>query len=124
MRAALELLRDLDPPGRRIVVCGDMAELGQQAGALHWQLGHQVVTIGRADLLIACGEFARHVVTAARAAGMARARSIPCPSVDEALPYLGQAIMPGDTVLVKGSRVMGMERVVEALAQYPRRRTA
>lgn len=124
MRAALELLRDLDPPGRRIVVAGDMAELGAQAGALHWQLGHQVVSVGGADLLIACGEFARHVVAAARAAGMPRAYSIPCRSVEEALPYLGQAIVPGDTVLVKGSRAMGMERVVEALEQYPRRRSA
>jgi UDP-N-acetylmuramoyl-tripeptide--D-alanyl-D-alanine ligase len=124
MRAALELIRDLDPPGRRIIVSGDMAELGEQSGALHWQFGHQVVTLARADLLIACGQFARHVVAAARAAGMPRTRSIPCRTVDEALPYLGQAIMPGDTVLVKGSRVMGMERVVEALTQYPRRRSA
>jgi UDP-N-acetylmuramoyl-tripeptide--D-alanyl-D-alanine ligase len=124
MRAALELLRDLDPPGRRIVVSGDMAELGDQAGALHWQFGHQVVTLARADLLIACGQYARHVVAAARAAGLARARSIPCRTVEEALPYLGQAIMPGDTVLVKGSRVMGMERVVAAMEQYPRRRSA
>jgi UDP-N-acetylmuramoyl-tripeptide--D-alanyl-D-alanine ligase len=124
MHAALELLRDLDPPGRRIVVAGDMAELGEQAGALHWQFGHQVVTLAQADLLIACGQYARHVVAAARAAGMARAHSIPCRTVDDAMPYLGQAIMPGDTVLVKGSRVMEMERVVAALEHYPRRRSA
>ncbi len=124
MHAALELLRDLDPPGRRIVVSGDMAELGEQAGALHWQFGHQVVTLAQADLLIACGQYARHVVAAARAAGMPRAHSIPCRTVDEAMPYLGQAIVPGDTVLVKGSRVMEMERVVAAFEQYPRRRSA
>jgi UDP-N-acetylmuramoyl-tripeptide--D-alanyl-D-alanine ligase len=124
MRAALELLRDFDAPGRRIVVCGDMAELGQETGILHWRLGRQIATICRASLLIACGEHARHVVAAARSAGMTRGRTIRCDRAEDALPYLGQALAPGDVVLVKGSRVMGMERIVEALQQYPLRRSA
>jgi len=124
MRAALELLRDFDAPGRRIVVCGEMAELGQETAILHWQLGRQIVTICRADLLIACGAHARHVVAAARSAGMTPARTIACARVEDALPYLGQAITPGDVVLIKGSRIMGMERIVEALEQYPLRRSA
>ncbi|MBN2475854.1 MAG: UDP-N-acetylmuramoyl-tripeptide--D-alanyl-D-alanine ligase [Pirellulales bacterium] len=124
MQATLRLMRDFDPPGRRIVVLGDMAELGERAVALHWQLGKRVVTIGQGELLIACGRFARHVVAGARAAGLPRARAIPCDRVEQALPYLGQAIQPGDVVLVKGSRMMAMERVVEALDNYPRRRGA
>jgi UDP-N-acetylmuramoyl-tripeptide--D-alanyl-D-alanine ligase len=124
MRAALELLRDFDAPGRRIVVCGDMAELGQETEKLHWRLGQQIVSICRADLLIACGQYARHVVAAARSAGMQFGRAIPCARADDALPYLGQAITPGDVVLIKGSRVMGMERIVAALEQYPLRHSA
>lgn len=124
MRAALELLRDFDMPGRRIVVCGDMAELGDAAAPLHWQLGRDVVNLCGADLLIACGQYSRHVVSAARAAGMPTARAIPCVTLDDALPFLGQAIMPGDAVLVKGSRVMAMERLIDALDRFPRRRTA
>ena len=124
MCAALELLREMEAPGRRIVVCGDMAELGTQSVALHWQLGKQVAEVAAADLLIACGQFARHVVAGARAGGMAAGRTIACQQSEEILPHLGQAVVPGDVVLVKGSRVMGMERVVEALEQFPRRRSA
>jgi len=124
MRAALELVREFDVPGRRIVVAGDMAELGEEAVPLHWQLGKQVVTVAGAELLIACGRFARHVVAGARAAGMPHARAIPCENVEDTLPYLGQAMLPGEAVLVKGSRLMAMERVIEALRTYPQRRSA
>ena len=124
MRAALELLREFDAPGRRIVVCGDMAELGDESDRLHRQLGERIVTLCGADLLIACGSFAHQVVAGARGAGMPKTRAIPCNTPDQTLPYLGQAILPGDVVLVKGSRAMAMERVVEALATYPRRRSA
>lgn len=124
VRAALELLRDFETSGRRIVVCGDMAELGSEAPLLHSQLGNQVVTLCGADLLIACGEYAGHVVAAARAAGMPHAHAIPCRSPEDALPFLGQAILPGDVVLVKGLRVLAMERIVDALHSYPRRRSA
>ena len=124
MQAALELIRDFDAPGRRVIVTGDMAELGEKSIALHWRLGKQIVTLGGGDLLIACGRFARHVVAGARAAGLPRVRTIPCDTVDNTLPYLGQAIQPGDVVLVKGSRSMAMERVIEALEKQPRRRSA
>lgn len=124
MRAALQLLSEIDAPGRRIVVSGDMAELGDEAAALHWEFGQQAVALGGAELVIACGQYARCVVAGARAAGLPKNHAIPCETPDGALPYLGQAILPGDVALVKGSRMMAMERVIQALERFPRRRTA
>jgi len=115
MRAALELLRDFDAPGRRIVVCGDMRELGPASDDFHRRLGDEVVTLCGADMLVACGEHAPAVVEAARRAGMPRHRTVSCRAPEDALPYLDESISAGDVVLVKGSRVMAMERVVESL---------
>jgi UDP-N-acetylmuramoyl-tripeptide--D-alanyl-D-alanine ligase len=124
MRAALELLHDFDTNGRRIVICGDMAELGSQASALHWQMGKDIVQLGGAELIIACGQFARHVTSGARSTGLMRARAVPCDTIEDAVPYVHQAVLPGDIVLVKGSRVMAMERLIEALRQYPQQKSA
>jgi UDP-N-acetylmuramoyl-tripeptide--D-alanyl-D-alanine ligase len=117
MRAALSLLRECETPGRRIAVCGDMAELGKRSAALHWAAGKQIFSLGNAELLFACGQFAAEVVSGARAAGMPHARAVVCANAEAVTPRLEQAIQPGDVVLVKGSRVMSMERVVQALRQ-------
>ncbi len=113
MRAALELLRDFDAPGRRIVVCGDMRELGEATEKLHRTLGDQVVTLCGADLLVACGDHAQDVVAGARAAGMPHARSVACRELDELLARGDVSLRAGDVVLVKGSRAMAMERLVQ-----------
>jgi UDP-N-acetylmuramoyl-tripeptide--D-alanyl-D-alanine ligase len=115
MRAALELLRDFDAPGRRIVVCGDMRELGAAANDLHRTLGDEVVTVCGADLLIACGSHARDVVDGAHAAGMPRGHAVACQEPQEMLARREAILRPGDVVLVKGSRAMAMEQLVAAL---------
>jgi UDP-N-acetylmuramoyl-tripeptide--D-alanyl-D-alanine ligase len=116
MRAALELLRDFDAPGRRIVICGDMRELGPAAGHLHRHLGDQVVTLCGADMLVACGDHATDVVDGALAAGMPRSRAVAVGSADELLAHFETEFEPGDVVLIKGSRALGMERLVELLS--------
>ncbi len=123
MRAALELLREFQTTGRRIVVTGDMGELGDESETLHRELGKQIVDTAGADLLVACGRFARCVADGALAAGMSRARAIAVASADDASRCLNREILPGDVVLVKGSRMMAMERIVELLARGPNENT-
>ncbi|HEX4148236.1 MAG TPA: UDP-N-acetylmuramoyl-tripeptide--D-alanyl-D-alanine ligase, partial [Pirellulales bacterium] len=110
MRAALEVLRDFDSPGQRIVVCGDMRELGPESIKLHRTLGDEVVTLCGADLLVACGEFAEEVVAGAQAAGMSPTRTIVCRQPEEAGRQVSERLAAGDVVLVKGSRTTAMER--------------
>jgi len=124
MTAALELLRDFEAQGRRVVICGDMAELGTESKEWHYHVGQQVVSIGGADLLVACGNFARDVVTGARDAGMPLGRAIACTTPREALPLLHGQLLSGDVVLVKGSRAMAMENIVDALQVRERRMAA
>jgi len=124
MRAALELLRDFDSPGRRIVVCGDMRELGPGAVRLHRELGDEVVTRCGADVLVACGDHADDVVAGARAAGMPRGQTVACRDPLEAVPFVRRTLADGDVLLVKGSRAMALERVVHELQGDARRRAA
>ncbi len=121
VRAALELLREIDAPGKRIVVAGDLGEMGEAAGQWHRWMGEEIVSLCGADLLIACGQHADDVTTAAAAAGMPRERAIACHRWEETLGVLSGSLKSGDVVLVKGARTLGLERIVESLAS---RRTA
>ena len=117
VRAALDLIRDFDTAGRRIVVLGDMVELGDESDSSHWQIGAEVVTRCGADLLFVCGQHARSIAAGARASGMADHRIYAYPDIDDVAHDIDQALRPGDVVLVKGSRIMRLERVVDQLTR-------
>ena len=116
MRAALELLRDFDAGGRRVVVCGDMAELGDDAADWHRKLGDEVVSVCGADLLVACGQHAEQVAAGAQAAGMPARSVIIGATTDETWARLSGRLEPGDVVLFKASRRAAFERLVELVA--------
>ena len=96
-------------PGRRLLVLGDMGELGPDAPALHAEVGDFAKAAG-IDALVALGELSAHAVAAFGAGGRH------CASLEELLEVVRPELGPHATVLVKGSRFMQMERVVTALA--------
>jgi UDP-N-acetylmuramoyl-tripeptide--D-alanyl-D-alanine ligase len=110
VQAALALLRDV--PARRVAVIGDMRELGSLSAAAHEDAGRDAAR--SADVLIGVGDLARTIVDAARGAGMAEAHH--AADAAEALVLLRRLLRPGDTVLVKGSRAIGLDEVADALA--------
>jgi UDP-N-acetylmuramoyl-tripeptide--D-alanyl-D-alanine ligase len=105
MRAALEHLATFGE-GRRVAVLGGMAELGPDAPRYHEELGAQAEELG-VDVLITVGELALPIAAGFRGEAYAAA------SPEEAGELLEEAAGPGDTVLVKGSRSVGLERVLE-----------
>ncbi len=112
MRAALATLRDLAGPGRRAVaVLGDMLELGTEEVASHRRLGEDA---GRGVAIVAAfGPRSRHTAEAARAAGAADVfHTEEMPALVE---FVRARLAPGDVLLVKGSRGMQLERLVEAV---------
>jgi len=105
VRAALDHLAALR--GRRILVLGNMAELGPTAPALHKEIGEYAR--GRCDQLFAIGELAAEAATAFGAAGRLVA------DIEAARAALDPLLASDATVLVKGSRVMGLDRLVKTL---------
>ncbi|MHB8925914.1 MAG: UDP-N-acetylmuramoyl-tripeptide--D-alanyl-D-alanine ligase, partial [Coriobacteriia bacterium] len=116
MRAALGALADVPARGRRVAVLGDMAELGSLTELAHFKLG-EIVAESPVDVLVTVGERALRIADGALAVGMPADRVRPCATPDEASEVLDDLLEAGDVVLVKASRVMGLERVVEGIIQ-------
>jgi len=116
MRAACRVLADWQGTARRILVCGDMLELGTSSDRCHSELGRQVAA-AEIDHLLVMGDWSGHVIQSARAAGMRGYQLAECNDLESALVILDCWLESGDVVLVKGSRATGMERIVERLKQ-------
>jgi UDP-N-acetylmuramoyl-tripeptide--D-alanyl-D-alanine ligase len=111
MRAALAHLAERGNGHRRIAVLGDMAELGAGGPGYHREVGEAVKEIG-VDELVAIGELARGYVEGAEGVSARWA-----PTVDGGIEALREVLQPGDIVLVKGSRAMGLEAVAAKLIE-------
>jgi UDP-N-acetylmuramoyl-tripeptide--D-alanyl-D-alanine ligase len=111
MRAALKHLAATAGTRRRVAVLGDMAELGPGAPAFHEEIGAEAERQG-VVALVAVGELARGYLDGASGIPVTRWAS----DAAGAVTAVEEVVQPGDCVLVKASRSVGLERVAEALA--------
>jgi UDP-N-acetylmuramoyl-tripeptide--D-alanyl-D-alanine ligase len=114
VRAALDTVAAHRGGARRlVVVLGDMLELGPAVEEAHREIGRYAVSPAGADVVVGMGRHARTLVEAARAAGVSEAQHTE--TFEDTVAFLLKELVPGDLVLVKGSRGMRMERIVDAL---------
>jgi UDP-N-acetylmuramoyl-tripeptide--D-alanyl-D-alanine ligase len=114
MAAALETLMQVKQQGRALAALGDMLEMGEESASLHRQVGRIAAEQG-VDYLLTLGKEASNFLAGAAEAGMAREQLIKASSHEEIAAQLQSLLAAGDWLLVKGSRGMQMEKVVEVL---------
>ena len=119
MKAAIEILKDLGE-GRKIAILGDMLELGDYSQKGHAEVGEAVAHKG-IDILITVGQESKFIGTGASSCGMDNQNIIHLESNKDVIEYLDTLIEQGDRILVKGSRGMKMEEIVEYLRSWGNR---
>jgi len=117
MLAALAVLHLAPRGGLKVAVLGDMLELGDHAERAHEEIGSAAGKT--ADVLIALGEYAPRMVQSARQAGLSTERAFVVEGAEQAVAALNPLLGPQTQVLVKGSRAMRLERVVEQIREAP-----
>ncbi len=116
---AIKTFADYPTTGRKIVFLGDMLELGKRTRELHRRTGARLAAAGF-DLVVAVGDRAGDYVEGALRKGVDASTLQSFDSLGKALSSLPALVKKGDSILIKGSRGMGLERVMEKLAQMER----
>ncbi len=111
-RLAIGFLREVPHAGRRLLVLGALGELGTHTEAIHRELGERA---GAVETVLFVGDGARPAFDANRAAALSSATAAWVKDADEAAEWLRPRLRPGDLVLLKGSRRVGLERIVARL---------
>jgi UDP-N-acetylmuramoyl-tripeptide--D-alanyl-D-alanine ligase len=101
---------------RRIVVAGEMLELGKTAAELHKEAGRLIAELG-VDKVIAVRGLARQIALGAAEAGMSASSAVFCETPEDAAELLAGEARAGDLILVKGSRGVKTEIIVQRLKQ-------
>jgi len=115
MNSALDTLSRLEARGKKIFVCGDMAELGEYSAGFHKELGRKIAG-KKIDSLITIGRLSSKYVSAVAVEGGINHNSVyNCKNNIEAVEVLAHWLEPGDTVLIKGSRSNHMEEIVKGI---------
>lgn len=115
MRAALDVLSTIAKNGRKIAVLGDMKELGKNSDSLHFDVGQYAS--GKIDVLITVGESASLIADGAQHGGMNTANiyKFGADDISAACEKIKEIGLLGDCLLIKASRSMKLERIIEGL---------
>ncbi|BBO16718.1 UDP-N-acetylmuramyl pentapeptide synthase [Candidatus Brocadia pituitae] len=114
VRAALAYLQEMNAKGRRVFICGDMLELGSDTVRFHREIGERVAQTS-IDLLWTVGEHAAEIAKAAKLSGMSERRIASFKETTDIPDSEMGEFRENDTVLIKGSRGMHMENIIEKL---------
>lgn len=112
LRCALDFLKDYSTQGKKIVIFGDMLELGRSAKKNHLDIGKRIAK-AKIDFLITVGSLAKDFIRGAHLGGMPKKAVRCCHTTSEAAKFLRRLAEHGDIVLIKGSRAIKMENVIE-----------
>lgn len=118
VRAALDVLAETPATGRRVAVLGDMRELGAVAVVEHLRLGQDLAT-RPVDRLITVGQLGAEIARGAAIAGFPEEALRVCETPAEAVAFLRAELAPGDLVLVKASRALALETIIQDLLSDP-----
>jgi len=114
VKKALETLKGMRCQGRKIVLLGDMLELGEKSEHFHEEIG-KLVPQADVDFLLTVGRLSEAVARSAKDSNMNSTRVLSFSEKEDASAYLKKNLLDGDLLLVKGSRRMELDKVVEAL---------
>ncbi|MCF6154160.1 MAG: UDP-N-acetylmuramoyl-tripeptide--D-alanyl-D-alanine ligase [Candidatus Brocadia sp.] len=117
VHAALEYLNEIDTTGRKVFICGDMLELGDESFLLHREIG-ETVAHHNIDLLWTVGERASEIAKAAKLSGMPEKRVVSFKDVTDITVSEMHELRENDMVLIKGSRGMHMENIIEKFRKF------
>ena len=114
MASAIKTFSVLPVPGRKVVILGDMLELGERSALLHRRVGEQL-SCGEFDRVIAVGGKAREYLLGAADRGVPEEKLLWFEDAAAAADRMPGLLEKDDAVLIKGSRKMGLERIVTAI---------
>lgn len=112
VRSALESFEQRSFDGRRVLILGDMLELGENEAQYHRDIGRQVATI-HADLIVLVGPRSEYIEQQAVHDGVEKKKILHFENADECANVITDLLKPGDLVLIKGSRGIGLEKVID-----------
>ncbi len=114
MHAAIDTMKDFKA-SRKIAVLGDMLEIGKYAIEAHETVGRLAEKVF--DIIVTIGPRAKFIADAAQKSGLARKNIIAFDFADQAKTPIQDLLKKGDLVLVKGSRAIGLDKIVEEIRQ-------